>query len=255
MNELNAIISGQIYAFLIVFCRMGAALMVLPIFGSGTITTRVRLLFSLMFSLVLMPVVYKILPPIPAEPIPFAILIGKELLIGIFIGTVAQAIITALNMAGMIASHTMSLSSAVIFNPAASQQATIIGTLFTMLGVVMMFAADLHHLMIMAAVNSYNLFIPTGDLLIGDMAQMLADTLNHSFQVGLQFSAPFVIISLGIYFAMALVARLVPQIQVFFLAIPLQIFIGLTTLTTVLSAAMLYFLVEFEAVMAPLAGL
>ena len=255
MNEFNAIISGQIYAFLLIFSRVGAAMMVLPIFGSGTVSPRIRLLLSLVFALVMMPVVYGLLPVIPTAPIPLAILLVKEVLIGIFIGTIAQTIITAVNMAGMIVSHTMSLSSAVIFNPAASQQATLIGTMLTMLAIVMMFTTDLHHLLILAVANSYTFFSPTESLLIGDMAQMLTETLNHAFQVGLQFAAPFVIVSLGIYFAMALIARLVPQIQIFFLAIPLQIIIGLTTLATVLSAAMLYFLVEFEGVMAPLAGL
>lgn len=255
MSELNTLISGQLYAFLLIFCRVGAAMMVMPIFGGGTVTPRIRLLFSLAFSLVMMPVVYGLLPTIPTQPIPFAVLIGKEILIGIFIGTIAQAMITTINMAGMMISHTMSLSSAFVFNPAASGQSTLVGTLLTMLALVMMFATDLHHLLILSVANSYTLFTPTGNVLIGDMTKMLAETLNHAFQVGLQFSAPFIIVSLGIYFAMALVARLVPQIQIFFLAIPLQIIVGLTTLATVLSAAILYFLVEFEAVMAPLAGL
>ncbi len=255
MTELNALITGQIYAFLLVFCRVGAAIMVLPAFGGGTVTPRIRLLLSLVFSLVLMPVVYGLLPEIPTQPIPFAVLIAKEVLIGIFIGTIAQVILAAVNLAGLIVSHTMSLSSAFVFNPAALQQSTVVGTMFTMLAVVMLFTTNLHHLLILAVAHSYILFAPTEGVLLGDMAQTITQTLSHAFEVGLQLSAPFVIISLGIYFAMGVVARLVPQIQIFFLAIPLQILVGLTTLATVLSAAMLYFLVEFEAVMAPFAGL
>ena len=155
----------------------------------------------------------------------------------------------------MIVAHTMSLSSAFTFNPAAAGQSTVVGTLFTIMGVVLMFATDLHHLLILAVANSYTFFTPTAGMLAGDMASTIAETLSHAFFVGLQFSAPFLIISLGIYFAMALIARLVPQIQIFFLAIPVQIMIGLTALSTALSASMLYFLVEFEGVMAPLAGL
>ncbi len=255
MSELNALISGQIYAFLLIFCRIGAAMMVLPGFGGGTVTPRIRLMLSLVFSLVMMPVVYGLLPTIPTEPIPFAILIFKEILIGIFIGTISQVILSAINLAGLVISHTMSLSSAQIFNPAATQQSTVIGTLLTMMAVVMLFVTNLHHLLILAVANSYNLFAPTQAVMIGDMAQTVAKTLSHAFEVGLQLAAPFVIISLGIYFAMGLVARLVPQIQIFFLAIPLQIIVGLTTLATILSAIILYFMVEFETVIAPFAGL
>lgn len=255
MNELNAIITGQLYDFLLIFCRIGAAMMVMPGFGGSSVTPRIRLMISLGFSLVMTPVVGGLLPTIPTEPIPFAVLIVKEVMTGVFLGTIAQAMLAALNMAGMIVSHTMSLSSAFTFNPAAAGQSTVVGTLFSLMGVVMIFATDLHHLLILAIANSYNFFSPTASMLTGDMASTLVKTLNHAFTVGLQFSAPFVIISLGIYFAMALIARLVPQIQIFFLAIPVQIMIGLTALTTVLTASMLYFLVEFEAVMAPFAGL
>jgi flagellar biosynthetic protein FliR len=75
---------------------------------------------------------------------------------------------------------------------------------------------------------------------------MIARTLSDSFTVGLRIAAPFVIVSIGVFLGMGLVARMVPQIQVFIVSIPMQIMAGLILLMTAISAMMLYFLSEYQ---------
>ena len=94
--------------------------------------------------------------------------------------------------------------------------------------------------------ESYTLF-SFGDLTnIGSMADAVARLLSDSFRIGVQFSVPFIIVSLMLYAALGILARLMPQLQVFFIALPLQIFLGILILFITLGVAMSYWLGAFE---------
>jgi flagellar biosynthetic protein FliR len=95
-------------------------------------------------------------------------------------------------------------------------------------------------------VDSYTLFDAKAALPAGDMSDMIAHRLSESFAVGLRLSAPFVIVSMGVFIAMGLVARLVPQIQVFVVSMPVQIAVGLLLMMTTISAMMMFFLTEYQ---------
>jgi flagellar biosynthetic protein FliR len=246
---IEELIAGGVFAFLILLARVGAIVTVLPGFGDSFVTTRVRLFFVATFCLVLMPVISPLLPPPPDNPIAYAMLIGQELVIGLFIGTVARIIMSALNVAGLTISQSMSISNAFVFNPQMASQGTIVGAFLTTLAMVLIFATGLHHLMIFTAVDSYQLFPVGGISMAQDMALMIARVVSHSFTIGMQVAAPFIVISLTVYFAMGIVSRLIPQIQIFFLAIPIQIMIGLAIMAVVIGAMMMYFLSEFDAIL------
>lgn len=246
MFGLDAFITTQIFIFMLLFARIGGALMILPGFSDSTVPMEIRLYMGLALTLVLMPVLQKFVPPIPKTPIAYALLIGRELLTGIFIGLVSQLIINAMNVAGVIIAHATSLSSAFIFNPQQGTQMTVITGFLSLLVVVLIFVTDLHHMLLIGIVDSYGLFDPSGLWAPGDMADMIARRLSDSFAVGLRLAAPFVVVSMGVFIAMGLVARLVPQIQVFILSIPLQIAVGLVLFMTTVSAMLLFFLSAYQ---------
>src|SRR3546814_12035340 len=80
----------------------------------------------------------------------------------------------------------------------------------------------MHHLMLMALVDSYTLFVPGTGFPTGDFSEMAAETVARSFALGFQIALPVVVVGVLIYLAMGLMSRLMPQIQVFFLALPVQ---------------------------------
>jgi len=246
MNPLDVFITTQVFSFLIIFARLGGALMILPGFSDSTVPMQVRLFAGLAMSLVLTPAVQRYLPLMPNSAIGFALLIGKEVLTGIFIGLMSQVIINALNVAGVIVAHATSLSSAFVFNPQQASQMTVITGFLSILAVVLIFVTDLHHMLLLGVIDSYQVFRVGGDFMAGDMSEMFARTLSDSFTVGLRLAAPFVIVSIGVFLGMGLVARMVPQIQVFIVSIPLQIMAGVILLMTAVSAMMLYFLSEYQ---------
>jgi flagellar biosynthetic protein FliR len=245
-SALDLFLATQLFAFLLIFARLGCAMMVMPGLGDVTVPMDVRLYFVLSFSLVMAPFLYKFLPAIPNNPTDFALLVIKEMLIGFFIGLMSQIMINAVNLAGFIVAHVTSLSSAFTFNPQQAAQSAIVTSFLSLLTVIMIFITDLHHLLFIGLIDSYRLFVPGDALMMGDMANGIAEGLSKSFVIGLQIAAPFIIVGFGVFLAMGLVSRLVPQIQVFILSMPIQILVGLTLLATCMSALMLFFLQQYE---------
>jgi flagellar biosynthetic protein FliR len=174
------------------------------------------------------------------------LLIGIEFLIGFFIGTITRVLMSALDVAGMIISTQSSLANAQLFNPAFSSQGSIVGTFLTLVAVLMLFATDLHHLLILAVANSYELF-PFGKIPdAGSMSQSMVEIISKAFMIGVQLTAPFLLLVFLMYIAMAVMSKLMPQVQVFMIAIPLQIIISLIILAMVGSAMMLAWLHSYQ---------
>lgn len=255
MNALDAFITTQIYAFLLIFARLGCAFMVMPGLSDATVAMQVRLYAALTFSFVMTPVLMRFLPAIPQEPIALGVLIVKEMLIGIFMGLMAQILLNAINLVGVIVAHATSLSSAFTFNPQFASQSPVINGFLSLLVVVMIFVTDLHHMLFLGLIGSYESFPVQSGLMPGDMSNSYAQALGQSLRLGLMLSTPFLVVAFGVFLSMGLVARLVPQIQVFILSIPIQVLTGLVVLMTSVSAVMLYFLEDYESFWKSFAGL
>lgn len=246
MSPLETLIVGNLYAFLMVFTRIGTALMIFPGFGDVFVPARVRLFFALGISFVMAPAVAPVLPAQPANAVVFAFLLGTEVLVGIFIGTVARILATALDTAGMAISLQSGLANAQIFNPVMGSQGSLVGAFLGSAGIVLLFATNLHHLLILSVFESYQMFSAGTFPATGGMSEVIAKTVNTAFTIGIQFAAPFIIVGLIVYLGFGILGRLMPQIQVFFLALPVQILLSLITLLLVVSVGMLFWLSKFE---------
>lgn len=248
-ETLQSFLTQGVFAFMITFVRIGAALTIMPGVGDSFVPQNIRLYIALGISLVLMPLVSPYLPnPIPTTA-GLLVLIGSEFIVGIFMGTVARIFMTALDTAGMIISMQSGLGNAQVFNPAMATQGSLVGALLSITGVVLIFVTNMHHLLIYGLIGSYEVF-PVGAVPnSGDMADMLSKAIAGSFMVGVQISAPFIVLSMMLYIGMGVLSRLMPQVQVFMLSLPLQITLSLLTLVLMFSAGMLFWLTNFEEAM------
>src|SRR5216683_8185326 len=129
----------------------------------------------------------------------------------------------------------------------------IVGNFLTMLCITVLFATNLHHLVIAALNDSYALFRPGEIPLAGDVAALVTRTTAGAFRIGVQLSAPFLVFGLLFNLGLGVLARLMPQMQVFFVGLPLSILLGLLVLLLVLGAMMTLFLAEVENVLTKLA--
>ncbi|PJB72608.1 MAG: flagellar biosynthetic protein FliR [Alphaproteobacteria bacterium CG_4_9_14_3_um_filter_47_13] len=246
MNFLEQFLVQGVFAFILTFVRIGAAVTIMPGVGDTFTPQRIRLYISLGLSLVLSPLIAPHLPnPVPVTAILLSLIV-MEFIIGLFIGTIARILMVALDTAGMAISMMSGLGSAQIFNPAFSTQGSLVGAMFSVTGVLILFATNMHHLLFYGLIGSYELFPVGGIPDTGSMAELMSRAVAKSFLIGVEISAPFIVVSLLVYIGMGVLTRLMPQIQVFLLALPLQIILSLITLSLMLSAGMMFWVARFE---------
>ncbi|EWY37141.1 flagellar biosynthesis protein FliR [Skermanella stibiiresistens SB22] len=252
--SLNDALNGQIYAFMVIFSRVGTAFMLLPGFGDSYVSTRIRLMMALAITLVVLPILMPTLPPVPAGALGLAVLLVMESFVGVFLGTLTRMLTAALDIAGTIISMQIGLSNAFMFNPALASQGTLIGAYMGYIGIILLFVTDLHHMLILAVIGSYEVFAPGATLPVGDLADMMTRMVGQSFMIGAQMAAPFLAVGIMFNLALGLLQKMMPQLQAFSVIMGGQVALGLALFTIVVSATMLFWLQAVETTLSGLLG-
>jgi flagellar biosynthetic protein FliR len=242
---LEQIIPQNLFAFFLVFARIGSVLLLMPGFGEAFVPARMRLIIALAVSLVVLPIVSRVLPPTPTTPIGLFILLGNEIVAGLFIGAAARTMMAALQAAGMVAAYQSSLANALVADPASQQQGALAGSFLSVTALLLIFVTNLHHVMLAAIVDSYGVFVPGQPLPIGDLSAATARVVGRSFLLAVQVSAPFIVVGLLFSAGVGLLNRLMPQVQMFFIIMPLQVFLGILLLMITASSILLWFMSAF----------
>ena len=229
-------------AFILMFARIGTMVMLLPGVGELIVPSRVRLVIALILTAVLFPLHQAAYTIDLRSPGPVVIALGQELAIGVVLGLTARLTISALQVAGSVIAQQLGLGFVTAVDPTQGQQGIIVGNFLTLLGVTMIFATDLHHLVIAGLHDSYRLFAPGEIPVVNDVTQLVIRTTADAFRVGIQLSGPFLVFGLVFNIALGVLSRLMPQMQVYFVAVPLSIMIGYLILLVVVGAMMGAFL-------------
>ena len=229
------------YVFLLIFARVGAMSMALPGVGDRSVPSRVRLVFALALTLTLYPLIQAKMGPMPSTLGAMAAAIVTEALIGIAIAISVRMIVAGLVFAGATIAFQLGLAYAQTFDPSQGGQSTIVANFLMLLSVTLIFATDLHHLMLAAMHDSYVLFVPGKGLPFDDLAHGAVRALTESFRIALQLSAPFLVFGLIFYLGVGVISRLIPQVQVFFVAMPANILFSLALFLLMLSTMMLWY--------------
>lgn len=244
---------GLAAAYLLAFARIGTMLMLLPGLGEMSVPVRLRLTAALVLTAVILPLHRDAYEINLGAPGPVVVLLTQEILIGFLLGATARLTMSALQLAGSVVAQQLGLGFVMAVDPGQGQQGVILGNFLTLLGVTLLFATNLHHLLIAALDASYSLFRPGEVPASGDMAALVTQTIAGAFKVSIQLSAPFLAFGILFNLGLGLLSRLMPQMQVFFVAMPLTILVGLLILVFVIGAMMTVFLGYTEGVLRELA--
>jgi flagellar biosynthetic protein FliR len=247
---MSFLIPNLATAFMLTFARVGTMVMLMPGIGEQLITPRARLAFALLLSLVLFPLTRTLLPSGGAPASVIGLLIG-EIAVGLLIGLSVRMVVGALQTAGTIVAQQLGLAFAMSVDPAMGGQQAAIGNFLTLLGITLIFAADLHHLAITAIRDSYAVLPPAGIPATGDAATLAIQAVGKGFALAVQISAPFIAFAILFNLGLGVLSRLMPQLQVFFLAMPLTILIGMLVLLAVLGVTMSVFVEDLGTFMKP----
>ncbi len=226
------------YRFVLVFARVGVLVMLLPGFGQNGIPTRVRLAFALLMTLLMVPLVE--LPAFASVSWPMGALLPliKEILIGLFIGLTVRMVLMATSVAGSTIANQMGLGLAQAVDPTQGIQGALFANFLGVLALTLVFVNDLHHLVIAAIHDSYILFEPGTIPPTNEMAMAAVMSMAEAFTLGVRMSAPFLVFGLIFYVGIGVLSRLMPQVQIFFIAMPASILLGLVLLALLLTTMM-----------------
>jgi flagellar biosynthetic protein FliR len=226
VNELPA----ATIVFLILFARVGGVLMLLPVFSDDAVPVQIRLLISLGMALGLWGLLGPKVPLAAQGALPSTII--AEIMVGLAMGAIVRIMFMAAVMAGSIVSLQIGLSSALVFDPAQGGQVPLLSKFVAVAAAVVCLSIGVHHLWIGAIVRSYD-FFPVGGLPPArDFAELAIKTVSHSMALALSLSAPLIVYGIVFNAALGLMTRLAPAIQIFFIAQPLNLMLGLALFGT-----------------------
>ena len=247
---LSSWLVSELFAVFLVFCRVGSAIMLLPGFGETYVSTRFRLLLAVCISFVAAPAIAQ-LPPMPTGVPQLMVMMLGEVLVGLFIGSLCKFIMHTVSIAGTVISLQANLASLMTTDVTQIQgQAQVLSNFLSMSALVLVFAANLHHGMLHAIIDSYRVFLPGLFPSMGDISSQLSQTLNSAFIMAMQMSAPFIVLGLVMNLGIGLLARLVPNVQAFFVMTAPQILFSFFLLMVMFSSMMYWFLEFFKDTLA-----
>src|SRR6516225_201774 len=236
-------------AFMLVFARIGAMVMLMPGLGESDIPVRIKLAIAHLLTLIILPLHRQAYHIDMQSLTSLLVLMMHEIVIGILLGATARVTLAALQVAGAVIAQQMGLGFVTSVDPTQGEQGVLVGNFLTMLGVTLIFATDSDHLVIAALNDSYTIFSPGETMSSGDVAALATRAFSAAFRLGLQLSAPFLVFGLVFNIGLGVLARLMPQMQVYFVGVPLSILAGFLILALVIAAMMGTFLDYFVGVM------
>lgn len=240
-------------SYMLAFARIGTMFMMLPGIGERSVPSRVRLTMALVLTAILLPAHQKAYVVDLKAFGPILVILFQEIIVGAVLGLTARLAISALQIAGSVVAQQMGLGFATAVDPSQNQQGLLVGNFLTVLGITLIFATDMHHLVIAGLHDSYAIFAPGEMPIVGDVAQHITRVIATSFRIGIQLAAPFLVFGLLFNLGLGVLSRLMPQMQVFFIGLPLSILLGFLLLLFVIGAMMGTFTGYLEGVLHDLA--
>jgi len=243
---LEDLLATNIFHFMLVFSRLSVVFFLFPGLSANYVPVRVRLILAVLITILALPIVKEELPAQPTSPAELAFLLVSEVLIGGFLGAIVQTVMSTLQLAGEVIAQSTGLTNALVDDPVTEEQAAIVIALLDLVAVLMIFITGSHLMLITAVVDSYTLMKPAEPLFTGDMLSMVSTLLTQSFSMGLRLAAPFLVFEMAFQITSGVMSRLSPQLNVYFVAMPGQIALGLIILSITLPTIMLAFMGYFD---------
>jgi flagellar biosynthetic protein FliR len=221
----------------LIFARLGSALSQFPAISTNFVLMNGRLAIALATSVILYPILQKYMPSHLSTGQYLTYLIF-EIMIGFIISIAAKICFSAIDTVGSIMSMQSGLSAAMFFDPNHNEQKSLMSNFFLLIGYVMIFVTDTHYLFFEAVVDSYSIFAIGDFPNLGDLSEFVSKTVNQSFILAFKLASPFIAVSLAFLISNGALSRLMPNLQVFFVVTPAQIFVMFLILFIVINLMM-----------------
>jgi len=221
---------SQYLGFIFIFARLLGVFVSAPLLGDYNIPFQIKVGFAFITSLVFFPLLT--IPRFGPNPdvVHIVLLMLAELGIGIMLGLTARMILAAVGMAGETIGFQMGIGMANVFDPSTSQQTALVAQVQIVFALLLLVVMDGHHLFIRAVAQSYQLVQPGAFSLERFQYDHLLSITSQFFVLALKLGAPLIVALLAANLGIGLIARTVPQMNVFVVGLPFTIALGLLLL-------------------------
>jgi len=220
----------QLQTFFLIFLRVSAIMATAPLFDSKNIPVVFKAGLALAVSSLLFPVLKLGDTPFPTQVVPFAIGIAGEIILGVIIGLSVKLIFAGIQLAGQLAGFQMGFAIVNVMDPMTSRQVSIISQIKNQMALLIFLAINAHHWFLRALVESFRVVPPLDFHFNGSLMEHLIRLAGNMFVIAIKLGAPIMAALLLTTVALGMIARTVPQMNIFIVAMPLKIIVGLVFL-------------------------
>lgn len=217
----------QIHRFLFILVRVSSMLFVVPFFESRNVPVLVKTGLAMAVTWLLLPQVRGLPPSLNTTPVAFALGLASEIAIGLIIGLMLQLVFVGIQLAGQTAGFQMGFAIANVVDPASSMQIPMLSQFLNLFALMIFLSLDIHYYFIKALVDGFEIIPFWGARFDGDLFDLLIQTVSNAFVIAVKIGAPVMVALLLTSVALGLIARTVPQMQIFIVAMPVKIILGL----------------------------
>ncbi len=231
ISELMAQSEGRLVILVLALARVAGLFIMGPIFASRAAPLRVRAALVFFITIAMLPVL-RATPSPGAEvgPLALAGMLAFETAIGFTIGLVAQFIFGAVQMGGQLAGIEMGIGLSNLIDPQTQEHITSLAQWQNLLALLVFLSVDGHHVLIRAVADSFQILPLGGGMPAASGFGMVLDLAGGLFVVALKVAAPVLVLLLLVNAAMGVLAKLIPQLNVFIVGFPLNVAAGLFVL-------------------------
>lgn len=230
--DLSVLTVNTVVAFLLVLFRISGMLVSAPLFNMRAIPPQAKIGLAFAMALIFFPLHMGGLM-VPTDLIQFALLAIQETLIGLLLGFTANLMFLAIQMAGEFISVQMGLSVAQVLDPVTQTNSPVMGQFFFYLAAILFLTLNIHHGLIVGIDKSFQ-WLPLGQFVGGEgalsggaLTVRLMKLTADMFLIALAIGLPVMGILLLSEVALGFVAKVMPQMNVFMVGIPLKVALGL----------------------------
>ena len=233
---------NQIAFFLLIFVRITGIFIMTPMFGSKNIPVRVKASLALIITYILFPIVFTNTVIIPEAFLPYLFMVIGELIVGLTIGFVSSLVFSAIQMSGQLLDMQIGFGVINIIDPQSGGQVPLVGNFKHILALIIFLVTNGHHVLLSALFSSFKLIPVTGVVFHAALATFMVDMVSGTFVIAMKISLPIIISIIITDVALGILARTMPQMNIFVVGVPGKIIVGLF----VLSLALPFYIIFLE---------
>ena len=213
--------------FLLLLTRITGIFIISPFFGSQNIPITMRVATAMTIAVVIFPVVDQhTIVETPASVLSYGLSVLSELFIGWLIGLVSYVALISISMAGKIMDLQVGYAMVQVMDPTSGQQNALIGSFLYNLAVIIFLVTDGHHFLFSGLVESFQMIPITGLNLDTDIVDLMVDFTNGIFVSGMKVAIPVTFAILLTNVGLGILARTMPQLNIFVVGVPMHLVIG-----------------------------